>query len=115
MIRRRRRAGPPKAEPSSNGPVRERPVTVRYQSAMEGGGKSTIDLAPGSTVRVAACVDALLARYPNARHRVFLPDGRVRPDINIFVGKYNIKTLGGLQTEVHAGQEVTIMPAQSGG
>ena len=64
---------------------------------------------------VADALQALWAAHPALRDRVLTEDGRVRPHVNLFVGHQSIRFTGGLQTAVHDGAEVAILPAVSGG
>ena len=76
------------------------------------GGQAVIQLS-GATV--AAVLDQLHAAYPDVERRVRDEQGRLRAHVNVFVGADNIRDLNGLQTELAADQQVTILPAVSGG
>ncbi|HEV2369346.1 MAG TPA: MoaD/ThiS family protein, partial [Acidimicrobiales bacterium] len=65
------------------------------------------------TVRQA--LDVLAGRYPRLIEQVLGADGRVIDSINLFVGEDDIRSLGGLDAPLAAGQELTILPALSGG
>ncbi len=78
----------------------------------EGRKTVTID-APARLVRDA--LDSLSREYPGVRDRVLTETGEVRPHVNIFVGAESIRYTGGLETPVHDGEEVSIIPAVSGG
>ncbi len=68
--------------------------------------------AEGTTiVDVIADLDK---NYPGIRERL-LDEKGVRRFINIFVGDEDIRFLDGLQTEVKAGERVSIIPAIAGG
>ena len=71
-------------------------------------GNATVE-AHGSTV--AAVLDALVSEYPGVVRRVRDEQGRIRQHVNIFVGDERAV----LDTPVKDGQEVTILPAISGG
>ncbi len=68
--------------------------------------------AEGSTI-VDVIAD-LEKSYPGIRDRL-LDEKGVRRFINIFVGDEDIRFLDGLQTEVKAGERVSIIPAIAGG
>ena len=63
----------------------------------------------GATVRAA------LAEIEGVRHRVLDDQGRVRVHVNLFVNGAHIRDLDGLDTAVQDGDEITILPAVSGG
>ena len=67
----------------------------------------------------AACVDQLLERV-GAEHealvqRIRTRDGALRPYVNVFVRRTDIRQLEGLKTELHDGDEVIVMPSVAGG
>jgi molybdopterin converting factor small subunit len=55
------------------------------------------------------------ASHPAVWDRVFTEQGELRPHVNVFVGRDDIRWSGGMDTPVSAGAEVTILPAVSGG
>ncbi len=65
------------------------------------------------TVREA--LQVLCARYPKLAAQLLTPDGSVHPSVNLFVGEEDIRGLQGLSTPLQPGQELTILPALSGG
>ena len=78
------------------------------------GGRSSVDL--GSEVgTVAEALDRLYELAPGVYHRVVTEVGEIRPHVNVFVGRDDIRWIGGLQTPVPAGGELYILPAVSGG
>lgn len=54
-------------------------------------------------------------RYPELRERFLLPDGTLPGYLNVYVNDHDVKELGGLQTPLHAGDRVIIVPAMAGG
>ncbi len=85
-------------------------VRVRLPQALRpyADGRATIE-ASGETV--AAVLDALASEYPGIARRVRDEQGAIRQHVNVFVGDERV----GLATAVTDGQEVTILPAVSGG
>lgn len=78
------------------------------------GGAARVEISPApSTVRAA--LEALWARHPGVRDRVVTELGEVRPHVNVFVGNESIRYLGGLAAPLADGDEVSIIPAVSGG
>jgi molybdopterin converting factor small subunit len=66
-------------------------------------------------VTAAAVIDALAAAHPAVGRRVRDEAGTLRAHVNVFVGPDNTRDLGGLDTVVADGAEVTVLPAISGG
>lgn len=71
------------------------------------------ELAAGATV--AELLDALAAARPAVERRIRDERGELRPHVNVFVGGENIRELAGPATELHPGDEVTVLAAISGG
>jgi molybdopterin synthase sulfur carrier subunit len=65
--------------------------------------------------RVSDALDALWTAHPALRDRVMTEDGRLRPHVNVFVGRDSVRYTGGLETPLRDGAEVAILPAVSGG
>ncbi|MGH9079235.1 MAG: MoaD/ThiS family protein, partial [Acidimicrobiales bacterium] len=76
------------------------------------GGADVLEIE-AKTVREALGV--LAHRFPLLIAQVLGPDGLVVSSINLFVGEDDIRSLGGLDAPLVAGQELTILPALSGG
>lgn len=76
--------------------------------------RSSIDVSPEpATVRGAFA--ALRTRHPAVWDRVFTDQGEVRPHVNIFVGRDDIRWSGGIDTPVADDAEVVVLPSVSGG
>jgi molybdopterin converting factor small subunit len=78
------------------------------------GGRAEVRVE-AAEARLADALSALWAAHPGLRDRVMTEDGRVRPHVNLFVGHESVRFTGGLDTAVHDGAEVAILPAVSGG
>ena len=66
-------------------------------------------------VTVASVLDALAAEHPALERRVRDEQGQARVHVNLFVGADNIRDLDGLGTAITSGDELSIIPAISGG
>lgn len=88
-------------------------VTVRIPTPLRTltGGQEQVQ-APGETVR--AVIEGLEQKHPGIRERL-LDDKGVRRFVNIYVGDEDIRFLDGLDTQLKAGDEISIVPAIAGG
>ena len=104
---------------------RERDARVAYNRAMTqivvripaplqsfADGAHELRLAAGT---VADLLRELGSRYPQLVQRVLTPEGELRPFVNVFVGRTNVRGLSGLATTVAPGEIVSILPAVAGG
>ena len=83
------------------------PPTLREQT----GGEREV-LAEGDTV--GDLLDDLMGRFPALRHQLVEDEG-LAPFLNVYVEGEDVRTLDGLETEVHPGSTVTLLPAMAGG
>jgi molybdopterin synthase sulfur carrier subunit len=67
----------------------------------------------GATVR--DLIEALERAYPGLRFHLCHETGELRPYVNIFIEKDNIRYLQGLDTPLQAGARVRILPSVAGG
>ena len=88
-------------------------VTVRIPTPLRTltGGEESVT-ATGANV--GALIEDLESKHPGLRERL-LDDKGVRRFVNIYVGEEDIRFLDGLDTELKAGDEVSIVPAIAGG
>jgi sulfur-carrier protein len=78
------------------------------------GGQSHVDVkTSGGTLQNA--LEALFAAHPGIRDRVLTERGEIREHVNVFVGKSESRSTGGLATPLVDGIEISIIPAISGG
>jgi molybdopterin synthase sulfur carrier subunit len=84
-----------------------------YLRAFTEGQKRVAIDTPARLLREA--LDSLAQKYPGVRDRVLTETGEVRLHVNIFVGTESIRYTGGLDTPVPDGEEISIVPAVSGG
>jgi molybdopterin converting factor small subunit len=67
----------------------------------------------GSNIREV--FDDLAARYPGFGEGLFGSDKQLRQFVNVYLEDEDIRYLGGLETEVKAGDCISILPAVAGG
>ena len=78
------------------------------------GGRGTIGLGvEGGTVGDA--FEVLRSELPALYDRIFTEQRELRPHVNVFVGRADIRWSGGLGTPIERGSEVVILPSVSGG
>jgi molybdopterin converting factor small subunit len=102
-------------------------VRVRVPNALRElvAGAQTVDVdvigadgsadAAGDPVTVGSVLDALAVDHPALERRVRDELGRTRVHVNVFVGADNVRDLEGLATPIAPGDELSIIPAISGG
>jgi sulfur-carrier protein len=82
-------------------------------------GSTSVEVSVGATTdqttTVAAVLDALAGRYPALERRIRDEQGRTRLHVNLFVDSDNVRDLTGAASSIRAGQELSIIPAVSGG
>lgn len=78
------------------------------------GGRSQVDVeTSGGTLQDA--LEVLFAAHPALRDRVLTERGEIREHVNVFVGNTVARATGGLATPLVDGEEISIIPAISGG
>lgn len=89
-------------------------IVLRIPAPLQGfaDGAHELRLATGT---VADVLRELGGRYPQLLQRVLTPEGELRPFVNVFVGRANVRGLSGLATTVGPGEIVSILPAVAGG
>jgi molybdopterin synthase sulfur carrier subunit len=68
--------------------------------------------AEGETVR--DLLDDLMGRFPALRPQLVEGDD-IAPFVNVYVEGEDVRTLDGIDTEVHPGSTVILLPAMAGG
>jgi MoaD family protein len=64
---------------------------------------------------VGAALDEIYTHYPFMEDRITDANGKIRKSLNIYVNEEDIRFLENLGTPLKDGDEVTILPAISGG
>ncbi|MGH2969560.1 MAG: ubiquitin-like small modifier protein 1 [Solirubrobacteraceae bacterium] len=89
-------------------------VTVKLPTQLrDAAGGATTASVQGSTVGEA--LEALYAEHGELRGRLADDGGGLRRFVNVYLGGEDIRFLGGLDTPLEDGDEVTILPAVAGG
>ena len=89
-------------------------IQVSFPAALRPriGNRITVMVA-GGTIREV--IDALEQAFPGLRFSLCSEDGKLRPYVNIFLERENIRYLQGLDTPVLAGARLHILPSVAGG
>ncbi|MEL4305037.1 ubiquitin-like small modifier protein 1 [Methanococcoides sp. LMO-2] len=90
-------------------------VSIRFSSALNNITKTrsaNIDLG---TVTIKTLFDRLTREYGDEFERRLLQDGEVRRFVNVYVNGEDIRHLSGLDTKISDTDEISILPAVSGG
>jgi sulfur-carrier protein len=92
-------------------------VRVRVPSALRElvAGARVVPVHAEAPVTVETVLDALAREHPTLERRVRDERGRLRAHVNLFVDSDNVRDLDGLATPIARGQELSIIPAVSGG
>jgi molybdopterin converting factor small subunit len=89
-------------------------IVVKLPAALQAfaGGQRELRAAPGT---VAEVLQQLAGPHRQLVQRLLTPEGDLRPFVNVFVGRVNVRDLRGLATRVTEGEVMTILPAVAGG
>jgi sulfur-carrier protein len=89
-------------------------VSVRVPTQLRGltGGVAVVEVE-GATVGEA--LSNMEKLHPGLGERLFDESGGLRRFVNVFLADEDVRFLQGLQTEVSAGQTISIVPAVAGG
>lgn len=93
---------------------REQSITVRVPSvlATRTGGQRMVQVS-GETIREV--IDALERAHPGIRFHICHETGELRPYVNVFLDKEDVRFLQGLQTSVPPGATIHIIHSVAGG
>jgi molybdopterin synthase sulfur carrier subunit len=87
-------------------------IPVALQSMTGGQSQLHVETTGGS---LRDALEALFAAHPAIRDRVLTEQSEIRLHVNVFVGKTEARSTGGLATPLTNGVEISIIPALSGG
>lgn len=68
----------------------------------------------GEGATLSELLDNLEGKYPGLRERL-VDNGGLRRFVNVYVNDEDVRFLGGLETPLSAGDNVTVLPAVAGG
>jgi molybdopterin converting factor small subunit len=89
-------------------------VQVRIPTILRSytGGAAEVTAAEGTLRQVIAGLDAA---YPGLGGRILDEGGNIRRFVNVYVGDEDVRFAQGLDTNVPAGERVSVIPAVAGG
>ncbi len=89
-------------------------VSVRIPTILRTytGGAAEVATDPGTLRDVLAGLDA---SYPGLSGRILDDTGKIRRFVNVYVGDEDVRLAQGLDTQVSAGAQVSVIPAVAGG
>jgi molybdopterin converting factor small subunit len=70
---------------------------------------------PVSGTNVAEAMESLLTQFPALRSHLTNTRGELRPFVNLFLAKTNIRELQGLETPLDDDDQLLLIPAVAGG
>ncbi|WP_256623185.1 MoaD family protein [Methanolobus chelungpuianus] len=90
-------------------------VSVRFSSALSTITKTrSARLGMGNTT-VQLLIGRLVSEYGRELERYLIHEGQLQRFVNVYVNGENIRHLSGLNTEISDADEISILPAISGG
>jgi len=89
-------------------------VTVRIPTPLRKltGGADEVSIEGAN---VGALIDNLEAAHPGLKERLCDDAGEIRRFVNVYVNDEDVRFMGGRDTELKDGDEVSIVPAIAGG
>jgi molybdopterin converting factor small subunit len=60
-------------------------------------------------------VDDVVRQFPGTSSHLRAPDGGLHRFVNVYLNDEDVRYLGGLETPVDSGAEISIVPAVAGG
>lgn len=91
-------------------------VKIRFSSALTNVTKTRETMIEiGEKASVKLVLDKLIEKFGNELERRLLENGELRRFVNLYVNGEDIRYLNGLDSEVKDTDEISILPAVSGG
>jgi sulfur-carrier protein len=90
------------------------PVEIKLPTILRphAGGDAVV-AGRGGTIREV--LEELDGRFPGFKARVVTDDGGLHRFVNVYLNDEDVRYLGALETEVAAGDTISILPAVAGG
>lgn len=90
-------------------------VSVKFSSALNSITKTRSKKISLGNTTIRDLLTKLVSEYGEEFERRLLHEGQVRRFVNIYVNGEDIRYLSGLDTEINDADEISILPAVSGG
>lgn len=89
-------------------------ITVSFPSALSAkfGRRASVDITDGTLREI---IDALEHDFPGLRFNLCYETGELRPYVNIFLNRVNVRYLQNLDTPVAPGARIHILQSVAGG
>src|SRR5437870_5007098 len=104
----------PRSSKPSHAMARARTITVHVPAPLRDCCAGASDIALAAT-SVRAVFEELERRHPALHRSICDETGAVRRHVNVFINTNNMRDCNGIDTPLAPGDEVTILPAVSGG
>ena len=88
-------------------------IYFSFREQLAGDGKLTISLPDNSSI--ANLLEKTSANYPAIEGKLFESSGKLRRFIQVRINETNIEQLEGLETELHDGDTLHLLPKLGGG
>jgi sulfur-carrier protein len=85
-------------------------IPAQLRSLTSGNGEISVQAS-----NVQGALGELTDKYDGINERLFDDKGEIRRFVNVFVEDEDVRFLKGLETDVQAGQTISIVPAVAGG
>ncbi len=91
------------------------PITVRIPTPLRKLTNEQDIVTANESGTLAELIESLEAQFPGLKERLCDETGDLRRFVNVYVNGEDVRFLHGLETQIAAGAEVSIVPAVAGG
>jgi molybdopterin synthase sulfur carrier subunit len=91
------------------------PITVRIPTPLRKLTNEQDIVTANESGTLAQLIESLEGQFPGMKERLCDETGELRRFVNVYVNGEDVRFLSGLQTQIGAGAEVSIVPAVAGG
>jgi sulfur-carrier protein len=91
------------------------PITVRIPTPLRKLTNEQDIVTASESGTLAELIEILEGQFPGLKERLCDDTGDLRRFVNVYVNGEDVRFLSGLQTQIAAGAEVSIVPAVAGG